>query len=189
MTSAAGRRAPRAVALRAAVVASALLSNACLVLALQPVYDDSSVVVEDKLLGQWENADDQTRLTIERGEWRSYRIAYTERGSTRTLNANLTTIGDALFADVTEMRGADPGPYLIPVHGIFRVTLHDDELAIVPLDFDWFTRAVTDKRRGLPALAIDDRRNVIMTAPTAELRRWLARAPDAAFSAPMTFTR
>jgi hypothetical protein len=66
------RRRVQSVALwRAALLAAALSSNGCLVLALQPAYDDRSVVFDESLLGRWENKDDQTQLTIERGEWRS----------------------------------------------------------------------------------------------------------------------
>jgi hypothetical protein len=178
------RRAPRVI-----VLFAALLSNACLVLALQPAYDDRSVIFDESLLGRWENTDDRTQLTIERGEWRSYRIIYTERGTSRSLNGNLTPIGDARYMDVTEMRGADPGPYLIPVHGIFRVAVEGDTLSAMPLDLDWFTRAVTEKRRSALVLAVDDRRNVIVASPTPDLRRWLVRPPAEAFGAPLTFTR
>ncbi len=176
----------------AALLAAASLSTACLVISLQPVYDDASVVFDEALLGAWSNADDQTQLTIERGEWRSYRIAYTERGSTRVLDGNLTSVGDRpglRLMDVTEARGVDPGPYLIPVHGIYRVILQDDELSAAPLDFDWFTKLAADKRAGAPPIAVDDRRNIVLTAATAELRRWLLRAPAEAFGAPMTFRR
>ena len=174
---------------RAAFLAVALSSNGCLVLAIQPVYDDRSIVFDESLLGRWENKDDQTQLTIERGEWRSYRIMFTERGAPRSLNGNLTAVGDATYMDVTEMRGADPGPYLIPVHGIFRVIRVENELTASPLDLDWFTQAAADKRHDAPQLALDDRRNVIITSPTAELRRWLARPPPTAFGTPMTFRR
>ena len=175
---------------RAAWLAFALVcSSGCLVLSLQPAYDDASISFNESLLGRWANADDQTQLAIERGEWRSYKITYTERGAPRVLNGNLTRIGSADFMDVTEMRGADPGPYLIPVHGVFKIALEADTLSAAPLDFEWFTRAVAEKRRGLPPLAIDDRRNVIFATPSAQLRQWLARAPAAAFGTPMTFAR
>ena len=183
------RRAPLNVLCRAALLAGAISSNACLVLALQPLYEDRSLMFDESLIGRWENRDDQTQLTIERAEWRSYRIVFTERGTSRSLNGNLTQIGDALYMDVTEMRGVDPGPYLIPVHGIFRVTVDGDALSATPLDLDWFTHAVTEKRRGVPLVAIDDRRNVIIASPTPDLRRWLARPPADAFGAPMVFTR
>jgi hypothetical protein len=36
---------------------------------------------------------------------------------------------------------------------------------------------------------MDDRRNVILSSTTVDLRAWLARAPDEAFDPPTTLTR
>ena len=178
----------RSVALSALLLA-ATVSSGCLVVALQPAYDAESVVFDEALVGQWENADDGATATIERGEWRSYKVTYTDRFSTRIFQSNLTKIGTVTFLDLTEMRGVDPGPYLVPVHGVFRITAAGDTLTASPLDYAWFMRAMTQKTLGRLAVAVDDRRNIVMTAPTSEIRRWLARAPDGALSAPMTFQR
>ena len=156
---------------------------------LQPAYDDQSLVFEERLLGQWENTEDGTRATIERGEWRSYKIAYADRSSTRVFQGNLTKIGAATFLDITEMRGADPGPFLVPVHGIARISVSDDTLDVALLDYDWFMRAIARKTLGRLSTAVDDRRNAVITATTGELKRWLAQTPAGAFSAPATFTR
>jgi hypothetical protein len=178
----------RSIALSALLLA-ATLSNACLILALQPAYDAESVVFDEALVGQWENAEDGSKATIERGEWRSYKIAYTDRSTTRNFQSNLTRIGTIAFLDVTEMRGADPGPYLVPVHGVFRIGVTADTLTASPLDYAWFMRAMTQKALHGLTVAVDDRRNIVMTDPTGDIRRWLAHAPDEAFSAPMTFSR
>lgn len=161
-------------------------------LSLQPVYDAASVSYDEALVGQWENADDQTSATIEQAQWRSYKIAYTDRFSTRTFQGNLTKIGAAGYLDLTEVRGTDFGPYLVPVHGLFRVTLSGDTLTAADLDYEWWTAALkqkTQKTLGRLSVAIDDRRNVVIASATGELRQWLQRAPANAFGAPMTFTR
>jgi hypothetical protein len=172
-----------------AVLAAVCLSTGCLVVSLQPVYDEQSVTFDEALLGQWENAEDGTRATIERGEWRSYKITYVERTSTRVFQGNLTRIGASQFLDLTEMRGADPGPFLVPVHGLARIAVKDDTLAVALADYDWFMRAITRKTLGRLSTAVDDRRNAVLTSTTVDLRRWLAQAPVGAFSAPATFTR
>ena len=41
-----------------AVVAAACLSSGCLVISLQPAYDDRSLTFDEALLGEWENAED-----------------------------------------------------------------------------------------------------------------------------------
>jgi hypothetical protein len=178
----------RSIALSACLLA-ATLSSGCLVLALQPAYDPESVVFDEALIGEWENGDDGTSATIERAEWRSYKVIYADRSSTRSFQGNLTKVGPATFLDLTEMRGVDPGPFLLPVHGVLRLSVSGDSLTAAMLDYNWFIRAMTRKSPGLPALAVDDRRNVVMTAPTEGIRRWLMRAPPAAFSAQMTFSR
>ena len=167
----------------------AWVSSGCLVLALQPAYDSESVAFDEALVGQWENGDDGSKAVVERGEWRSYKITYTDRFATRTFQSNLTKIGAASFIDLTELRGIDPGPYLVPVHGVFRIEVAGDALTAAALDYAWFMRAMPQKTLATLGLAVDDRRNIVMTAPTSDIRRWLGRAPDDAFSAPMTFTR
>ena len=164
-------------------------SSGCLVVTLQPAYDDQSLVFEEALLGQWENAEDGTRATVERGEWRSYKITFVDRTATRVFQGNLTKIGATTFLDLTEMRGADPGPLLVPVHTIARVAVTDNELDAALLDYDWFMRAMSRKTLGRLSTAVDDRRNAVITATTGEIKRWLAQTPAAAFAAPATFTR
>lgn len=174
-----------------AVVASiaAVASSGCLVLSLQPAYDAESVAFDDGLIGVWTNADDQTQATVERGEWRSYRVTYKDRFASHALQGNLTRIGEATYLDLTEPRGNDLGPYLVPVHGIVRVELHGDTLLASLLDYRWFSLAMEQKTVAGLSTALDDRRNAIIASATADLRRWLAHAPDDAVSATMTFRR
>ena len=172
----------------AAVVVAATLSSACVVVALQPVYDDESIVFEEGLIGQWENAEDRTSASIDRAEWRSYKIVYIDRSPT-TFHGNLTRLGASLFLDVTEARGVDSGPYLIPVHGVYRIELSGDTLCASALDYGWFMQEMELKKLGRLSVALDGRRNVALGASTTELREWLAHAPDEAFAAAMTFTR
>ena len=172
-----------------AVVLLASLSGGCLVISLQPAYDDESVVFEERLVGQWENVEDRTAAAIERAEWRSYRVVFTDRATTLTFQSNATRIGGALFLDLTQARGVDAGPYLVPTHGIYRVELAGDTLSAAALDYEWFTQAMALRKVGRLAAALDSRRNIAIGASTTELRAWLARAPDEAFGAAMTFTR
>jgi hypothetical protein len=171
------------------MLVAALLSSGCLVLGLQPAYGAESVLFDETLLGSWANGTDGAKASIERGEWRSYKITYTDRSVTRLFQGNLTRIGTTAFLDLTEMRGSDPGPFLVPLHGVLRLATEPDRLAVSLLDYAWFGRGLQHKSLAGLALALDDRRNIVMTVPTSEIRRWLARAPDAAFSAPMTFIR
>jgi len=65
---------------------------------------------------------DGYKATIERGECILQGHIH-RRFSTRSFQGISRKLGGTSFLDVTEMRGTDPGPYLVPVHGIVRLTL------------------------------------------------------------------
>jgi hypothetical protein len=172
-----------------AALAAALLSTGCLVLALQPAYGPDDVTFDEGLIGHWVDAEDATTADIQRGEWRSYRVAFTDRFTTYALQGNLTRAGALTLLDLTQSRGEDAGPMLIPVHAVYRIERRDDTLTAAALDYDWFSDALAGGALRPLAAAFDGRRNVIVSSITPELRQWLSRAPAAAFAAPMTFTR
>lgn len=172
-----------------ALVSAAVASSGCLVLSLQPAYDAESLRFNQSLLGVWTNTDDETQATIERGEWRSYKVAYKDRFSTRALQGNLTAIGSATFLDLTELRGTDAGPFLVPAHMIVQIESSGDTLEASLIDYAWMSRAMDQNTLGRLTVAFDDRRNAVISSPTAELRRWLARVPEGGLATPMTFKR
>jgi hypothetical protein len=172
-----------------AVATAAFLSTGCIVVSLQPVYTDDAIAFEEGLIGQWESLEDRTSATIDRAEWRTYRIVYTDRSTTLSFDGNLTRIGERLFLDLTQVRGIDAGPYLVPVHGVYRIELEADTLCASALDYQWFTRAMARKRIASLMPAFDGRRNLTLASASGPLREWLARAPEGAFTAPVTFTR
>lgn len=173
----------------AVLLALAVASSGCLVLSLQPAYDDRSLVFDAAFLGRWENAEDEVSVVIERAEWQSYKVTYTDRFAAYAFHGNLTRIGAELVLDLSEPTGADSPPSLIPIHALYRVAVDGDTLTASALDYDWFSRAAALRTLGPLAVAMDDRRNLIVTAPTSAIRAWLARAPGDAFGAPMTFAR
>ena len=179
--------------LRAAVaVVSLCAASGCLVLSLTPVYDDNTIAWEPGLVGHWVDADDNAVLNVERGEWRSYRVHYEHPIESGDLTGYLTTIGDERYLDLTPIRGADRGSFLVPVHAILRVRLQGDTLDVAPLSYDWFVDRVRAARdtSGL-ALTRDQKENVLILSPPAKLRTWLRGQPQdgAMFGAAATFTR
>jgi hypothetical protein len=172
----------------AVLLALALSSAACLVVGLQPVYEPETIAFDPSFLGTWASDEDGITLAIERGEWHSYHLAFTERDTTTRLSARLTRVGELLLVDVTPLDGTDIEPLQLPVHGIYRVTLENDVLSVSNLDYDHFFAIAS---RGEPGFAIDGRKNVVITLPTAEVRRWLQEhAEDVGlFSAPAILKR
>jgi hypothetical protein len=174
------------------LVLTCVLCSGCLVLSVNPAYDDSSIGWDPNLVGNWIDADDNTSLQIERSEWKSYRIHYVHPSENGDLTGYLTFIGDDRYLDVMPARGEDRGSFLIPVHAVLRVRLDGDRLELSALSYDWFFEHVRGGRP-IPGLsvALDQKQNALILSPVDRLRDWLRvqSADSPAFGAPATFTR
>ena len=179
----------RALGLTIAALA-ALLSSACLVVSLQPVYEPETIAFDPGLLGTWVAADDDMSMSFERAEWHSYHVTIAERDDKSRLTARLTRVGEQLYLDVSPLDGADVAPLVLPVHAVYRLELRDDDLSLADLNYEQLERLAREGAAGLP-MTIDARKNVVITASTAELRRWLVAhaADEGLFAAPTMLRR
>ena len=182
---------PHVRVLRVSVAAvAALLSSACLVVSLQPVYVPETIAFDPALLGTWIAGEDAMVVSFERAEWHSYHVTFEERDSRMRLSARLTRAGEQLYLDVSPLDGADVGPLLLPVHAIYRIGLDGDELSLAALNYERLEPLARSGAAGLP-MAIDARKTVVITATTEELRRWLVThaGDEGQFAAPTIFRR
>jgi hypothetical protein len=167
------------------------LAPACLVLNVNPLYDDETITWEPALIGSWVDEDDKSSIQIDRGEWRSYTIRYAHPVETGQVTGYLTTVGDDRFLDVMPSRGQDRGAFLLPVHAVLRLRLEGDQLELTPLSYDW----MADRLRagGVTGLhvAFDQKDNVLVVSPTAEIRTWIRQKTydSPVFGASATFVR
>lgn len=175
--------------LLAAIVAAA---PGCLVVTLHPTHTRESLIWEPGLIGSWQNAEDNASLTIERGDWQSYRIRYVHPIETGELTGFLTAIGEQRYLDVMPAKGEDRGSFVVPVHTTLRVQLDGDRLDLSALSYDWFVDRLNTKA-GVPGLSVvlDQKENALVVSPTEALRRWIARqaADSEVYGATATFTR
>ena len=173
-------------------IALATLSSGCLVLSLNPGYDESTLGWDPRLVGAWTDADDKASLQIERGEWKSYRIHYVHPIETGDLTGYLTAIGDERYLDVMPSRGEDRGSFLIPVHAVLHLRLEGDRLELTPLSYDWFSEQLR-AGRAIPGLnvAFDQKENALLVTPVERFRDWLrVQSLDGpVFGASATFVR
>lgn len=172
-----------------AFVAMALGSQGCLVLSMQPVYGDESIAWDDALIGQWSDAEDQVKVTITPGEWRSYRIHYEHPIEEADFTGRLTVIGNARFLDLMPARGLDYGAVLIPAHLVVRIARDGDRWQAWAVDYDQLRARVKSGQLPPGFATFDERQNVVLTAPTAALRDWFRGRTDKDFDAPATFER
>ncbi len=157
-----------------------LTAPGCLVLGLDRFYDEASIVFDERLLGTWKNADDNVTVTVEKSDWRAFRIQYVHPIDTRVLTAYLFKVRDTHFLDLSPLRGEDPGPFLLPAHTVVRLSIAGGEIRVSPLDFDWFSRALEAK--AVPAelrASLGERNQIVLAADRNALVRWLAARPEA----------
>jgi hypothetical protein len=176
----------------AAVALSCLVLPGCLVLNLNPAYDDESLSWEPALLGRWQNSEDNVSVEITRGEWKSYKIHYVHPIETGDLTGYLTFVGDERYLDVMPARGEDRGSFVVPVHAVLRVRLQDDRLEVAALSYDWFLDHLkAGKPIGGLGVSLDQKENALIVSPTGRIRAWLrTQTPDSAvFGAAATFNR
>jgi hypothetical protein len=164
----------------------------CLVVSLNPVYDDTTLAWEPSLIGQWVDADDKALLEITRGEWQSYRVHYEHPIETGDLTGYLTIVGNDKYLDLMPVRGQDRGSFLVPVHAFLRLRLEGDLLELTPLSYEWFSARVTPGK-AVPGLTVvlDQKENALIASPVAAIRSWLRLQPadGPMFGAAATFTR
>jgi hypothetical protein len=170
-----------------ALVAAAL-SQGCLVVSLQPAYDSLSLAWDDGLVGRWKSVEDNVEVTVEPGEWRSYRIHYKHPVEESDFTGHLTALGDTYYLDLMPLRGHEYGAALVPAHIILRLARDGERWRVSAIDYDRARAALARGRAGV-ASAMDERHNVVLTAATPALRRWLRTSTEQDFSAPATFER
>jgi hypothetical protein len=159
---------------------------------LDRFYDEPTIVFDDRLLGTWLDADDNVTVTVERSDWRAYRVQYVHPTETRVLSAYLFKMRDTLYLDLSPPRGEDQGVFLLPAHTVVRVAIGARDVTVTPLDFDWFLAALTKK--ALPGElnpTRGERNQIVLGTDRAALVRWLAARSekDPAFGEPVVFRR
>jgi hypothetical protein len=161
------------------LAAALLIAPGCLVVTVNPSHTPDALVWEPGLVGSWVNADDNSSLTIERGEWQSYRIRYVHPIESGDLTGYLSTIGKARYLDVMPARGQDHGSFLVPVHVVLRVKLEGDRLEVNALSYDWFFDRLKT-RAGVPGLnvVLDEKENALVASTTAAIRGWIGRQAE-----------
>lgn len=170
----------------------ALAAPGCLVVALDRFYDEPTIVFDERLLGTWLDADDNVTVTVERSDWRGYRVQYVHPTEKRVLSAYLFKVRETLFLDLSPPRGEDAGPFLLPAHTLVRVTIGASDVTVAPLEFDWFSAALAKK--GLPPelhATRGERNQIVLGADRPALVRWLAGrgSTDPAFGEPVVFRK
>jgi hypothetical protein len=169
-------------------------SSGCLVLSVGRFYDEAAIVFDDRLIGSWKAADDNVTAVVERSEWRSYRIQFTHPTEAGLLTGYLFKRDDALYLDLTLVRGKDFGVFVVPGHVLVAVKVTSaSEIELAPLSYDWFNQGLTKKTLPVSLKASrGERDQVVLGGDRAPFWQWLDGARKTAplvFGAPAIFRK
>lgn len=155
-----------------AFVGLSLFLTACDTLSLQPLNSErDKTIAEPAVLGRWKSSDNTIwRVT----ETRPAVYSVTEEGkSGDRLEARLTRIGQVLFADFQPVAQES---CQIPGHLFGRLGVESSRMRLAWVDFKWLARQIGPP--SFPAhqfVAFGDDSNLVLTAPTADLRIYLEK--------------
>ena len=185
------RKGPRTLLGVAWLAGLLLASPGCIVVAIQHFYDETALTFDERLIGAWADTDDHVTVTVERGEWRSYRITYDHPTEKGVLTGFLFKSNGQLYLDLMPIRGVDQGSFTVPAHALVRIGV-GAAVTVSPLRFAWFDAQLAG--HALPALlgaARGERSQLVLGATSAALGKWLAAraAADPAFGPDATFKK
>lgn len=159
---------------RVLTFALAVLSAGCLVGSLHPAYDDDSIVFDEGLVGTWTNKESELTVVIERGEWRSYHVAYTDRFGTTKFTGHLARVGPTRFLNVRPEDGLERPAFLVVANGVMQIEIEPTRVRVREPEYGTILARLNAEKLDLDA-ATDLKQNVIVTAPTPKLRAWLVK--------------
>ena len=86
---------------------------------LEPVYTDQQLVFDDGLIGVWAEANSNNKWQIDRGDQKSYQVAFLENGKpTGRFVAHVCRLGDLLVMDLFPQEENTASNGLIKFHQI-----------------------------------------------------------------------
>lgn len=177
------------------IVAGLLALPGCWVMSVYPLYEDDDLQIADPgLVGQWWQPQSDCRLSIsvapKFSSRQEFAVEYSvpEKGAKNgcliengegpvKLRGPLVEIEGHLFLDLLPSE-AHEDFQTIPVHSIFRITVRNDELDLVPLRSEFVAAAI--RNRQIQGMGVDDAKFDVptITAPTPELRKFVLAAVD-----------
>lgn len=160
-------------ALTWSLMAVALLSG-CVTQSIQPVYDDDTLLFDERLLGSWTDDEAVWTFTAERAS--GYRLEHRDPDVAINASAHLARLPGGTFLDIRiEEDPEDIGDLrevlVLPLHTVFRVDEIGDRLVTSSLSWKWLADYLEDHPDEIAHTVVDDR--VVFTDTTAALQRFL----------------
>ncbi|MBN1972730.1 MAG: hypothetical protein JW787_03770 [Sedimentisphaerales bacterium] len=170
-------------------VIAGILGGCIPVMTLNPFYDDSNIVFEEKLLGSWvdDTNEPDTTWNFFRGEDdpnNSYKLILTDNeGKKGIFTAHLVKLDNKLFFDLypSEMPTEDPnkvdweynGLFFLPVHTFIKIDNIDSQLILRTTLQSKMKELFEEHPNAIEYKEIEDR--LIITSSTKELQAFVLK--------------
>jgi hypothetical protein len=172
-------------ALLLAVLASVLPMTGCLTLSVFPLYTDKDLVTDLPLEGKWMDPESKDTWEITRHGGDTYTAVDPTKKDSEPVEMRLVRLGERRFLDLT---AANVPSLAIEGHMFGKIWMTGDELHIQLMGNAWLEKKARES--GLGVLDAPDK-DVLLTAPTADLQKLVLRYADdeEAFEKPATLRR
>lgn len=137
-------------------------------LSLDPAVTDQEASFDATLLGTWLAGQGGDLCIFRRGDGNAYTVTYVSDGTSRKFDARLFQEGPAWMLDLSPQ---DADEFQVPGHALIRIWTASGSLRWTYLDSEWLRQLAAQE---LPNRARDNN-NVLLTAPSASLRGFLAK--------------
>ncbi|MFZ0772645.1 MAG: hypothetical protein WCA49_21380 [Candidatus Sulfotelmatobacter sp.] len=170
---------PRIVAI-GFVLACLVLMSGCPVKSLNGLDEggnDPDIVLDARLVGTWPSVGEKctSTLTITAHEKvYSWQVVDCESNKKTSYEARLFKLDQHYFLDMTAP-SEEVCDLCIGIHLIYSVQFEKDSVALAPLDYDWFKKAVQKKRVSLATLPDDPG---TITSPPKDLKAFCRKYAD-----------
>lgn len=180
-----------------AVLTTSILAS-CSVFSLQPLYTENELVFDTHLLGTWTDQDDgiwQFEKTLQENKnpiqkfgvnEKTYTLIYkdTKDQKSARLFVHLMKLGNRLFLDLYPTDNYDKevssellAAHLLPVHTFAKLDIHQDQVAIYPLNGEWLEdlfeqNKIRISHENVPYYGFSLR---VLTASTEELQKFVVK--------------
>jgi len=167
----------------------ALLLAGCLP-CVHPLYTESDLILDDRLVGVWQPADSDDKWIFDGAdEAKVYGLTHVDGKGAGRLEVRVLRLGEHSFVDIfpsdSEMiRNGLYAAHMLPVHTFWQAAIGDDEVSLAIMNPTWLKEGLKagtlDVKHEI--VTVDDDEAVVLTAGTAELQRFVLKhveTPDA----------
>jgi hypothetical protein len=163
-----------------------LLFAGCLPLSVHPLYSDSTVVREPRIVGHWSPVDsnDGDIWQFSQNADSSYRLVVSEPDKPDGIFvATVAELGGGKYLDVFPEEPQSGNDFydlhLIPAHSFYQMRITGDSLSLAYIDPTWFDEETS---KGNVTIAHETRKDlIVLTAPTEDLQKFVVEYANKAF--------